>query len=100
MPTVTLPPVVVPDITGQTRSDEKTQRPYKVILYNDDWHTFEEVVLQVQRATGCSLEMAEWITHEAHTRGRAIAYEGTLEECNKVASVLRQIRLQVEVDQT
>ena len=42
--------------------------------------------------------MAEWITHEAHTQGRAIAYEGTLEECNKVAGVLRQIRLQVEVD--
>ena len=75
-----------------------TARPWKVILYNDDTHDFLEVVFQVQRATGCSLEMAEWITHEAHTRGRAVAFEGSKEECQKVVGVLRQIRLQVEMD--
>ncbi|HEY3998213.1 MAG TPA: ATP-dependent Clp protease adaptor ClpS [Candidatus Xenobia bacterium] len=102
MPTVTEPPptITTPIITERVEVRTETNRPWKVILYNDDWHAFPEVVMQVQRATGCSLEMAEWITHEAHTRGRAVAYEGTQEDCNKVASVLRQIRLQVDVEQT
>jgi len=72
--------------------------PWVVILYNDDHHSFDEVILQVQKATGCSLEAAEWITTEAHVTGRAVAYTGSEEECERVAGVLRQIRLQVETD--
>lgn len=78
--------------------DERLDSPWVVILYNDDWHPYDQVVFQVQKATGYSLEKAVWITHEAHTTGRAIAYTGTLEECERVAGVLRQIRLQVETD--
>ena len=69
-----------------------------VVLYNDDWHPFDQVVFQVQKATGCTLEMAIWITKEAHTLGRAIAFTGELKECERVAGVLRQIKLQVETD--
>ncbi|NCO32952.1 MAG: hypothetical protein AUJ92_09660 [Armatimonadetes bacterium CG2_30_59_28] len=72
--------------------------PWSVVIYNDDWHSFDDVVRQVQRATGCALERAEQITYEAHTRGRAIAYCGDKEKCQEVASVLREIRLQVEID--
>jgi ATP-dependent Clp protease adaptor protein ClpS len=72
--------------------------PWVVILYNDDWHPMDQVVFQVQKATGCSLEEAEAIMVEAHITGRAIAYTGTQEECDRVAGVLRQIRLQVETD--
>ena len=72
--------------------------PWIVILYNDDHHSVDEVVFQVQKATGCSLEKAVGITLEAHTRGRAVAYEGTQQDCEKAAAVLRQIRLQVETD--
>jgi ATP-dependent Clp protease adaptor protein ClpS len=87
-------------IKPRIREEEETRlgRPWVVILYNDDWHPYEQVVFQVQKATGCSLEEAEWITHEAHTQGRAIAYSGTQEECERAANVLREIRLQVETD--
>ena len=82
--------------------DEETEirqgGPWVVILYNDDYHGFDEVILQVQKSTGCSLEKAMAITYEAHTSGRAIAYTGSEEECERVAGVLRQIRLQVETD--
>jgi ATP-dependent Clp protease adapter protein ClpS len=87
-----LEPIVEQDQAARTR------RPWIVILYNDDWHPYDAVVFQVQKATGCSLEEAEWITYEAHTTGRAIAYTGTMEECERVATVLREIRLQVETD--
>ena len=78
--------------------DIEQSGPWVVILYNDDYHGFDEVILQVQKATGCSQETAEAITYEAHLTGRAIAYTGTAEECERVAGVLRQIRLQVETD--
>ncbi|MDQ2732943.1 MAG: ATP-dependent Clp protease adaptor ClpS [Armatimonadota bacterium] len=72
--------------------------PWIVILYNDDYHGMDEVILQVQKATGCSLEEALVITFTAHEEGRAVAFEGTEEECERVAGVLRQIKLQVETD--
>ena len=78
--------------------DVRQSGPWVVILYNDEWHPFDAVVFQVQKATGCSLEEAELITLEAHVTGRAIAYTGTQDECERAAGVLRQIRLQVETD--
>lgn len=87
---------IAPSILDQL--DEAVDSPWVVILYNCDCHSYEEVIFQVQRATGCSLEKAVWITHEAHVTGRAITYSGTLEECERVARVLRDIQLQVETD--
>jgi len=72
--------------------------PFYVILYNDDHHAVDEVVLQVQKATGVSLHQAFEITMEAHTKGRAVCFTGEIDECEKVAAVLREIKLTVEVD--
>ena len=72
--------------------------PYVVILYNDDYHDFEEVASQVQKATGYPFERCVGIMLEAHTRGRAIAYTGGFADCERAAGILRQIRLQVETD--
>ena len=88
-----------PDIL--TGTEEKTEKdlPWNVILHNDDHHGFEEVILQVQKAAGVSLERAYEITIEAHTQGRAVCYSGALERCEHVAAVLRQIELKVEIEQ-
>ena len=32
-----------------------------------------------------------WVTHEAHTTGRAVAFSGTLEECERVAGERRWV---------
>ena len=96
MPVQTIPGVgeiLEEDLLGEVAT------PWRVILYNDDVHSFEEVVLQVQKATGYSLERAESITFEAHSQGRAVAFTGDKEECRRVATVLREIRLQVEIDE-
>jgi len=78
--------------------ENEVDSPWVVILYNDDWHPYDQVIFQVQKATGCTLEKAVWITHEAHISGRAVCYCGELDECERVASVLRVIQLQVETD--
>ena len=82
----------------EARDDAGTGGPYVVIVYDDDWHTFEEVETQLQKATGCTLEKAEALSHEIDGSGRAIVFAGTQEKCEQVADVLRQIRLQVETD--
>lgn len=78
---------------------DELERLWRVILYNDDWHTFDDVIIQLQKATGCSADHAARVANEVHTRGRATAYEGEKDECQRVAGVLREIQLQVEVDE-
>lgn len=87
---------VLPDWEPQDVVDN--DGPYVVILYNDAHHGFDEVILQLQKATGYDVERCANVMFEAHTRGRAIAYTGTEETCERAANILRQIRLQVETD--
>lgn len=78
-------PLLPPQETTVTRPDEKkkekTRRfpPYHVILHNDDYHTFEFVEEVLQKAIGCNSQRAFQLTHEAHTRGRAIVWTGPKE---------------------
>lgn len=74
------------------------KRAWRVILYNDNHNSMENVVLWLQKATGCSIEVAHHVMHEAHANGRAVCYEGEKEKCQKVAGYLRGCGLHVEVD--
>jgi len=78
--------------------DQRIAEPWKVILYNDNIHSFDEVILQLIKALRCSAQKAEDIAFEAHTRGKAIAFSGSFEECFRVAGVLREIQLIVEIE--
>ncbi|MBF0585983.1 ATP-dependent Clp protease adaptor ClpS [Prosthecochloris sp. N3] len=70
---------------------------YRVILFNDDVHTFDEVIVQIIRATGCSRSKAEQHTWEVHTRGRSMVYSGPLPRCLQVSSILEEIDLRTEI---
>jgi len=69
----------------------------RVILYNDEDHTFDEVITQIISATGCSYEHAEGLTYEVHSRGLAMVYEGQMPECLRVSSILEEISLHTNV---
>jgi ATP-dependent Clp protease adaptor protein ClpS len=94
--------VVVPTQT-QIRPEEDIGtglgQPWMVILFNDDHHAFDEVIAQVQKATGCSPEEAFQITYAAHTNGQSVAYVGDKPQCQQVAKVLREIDLHVELEE-
>ena len=74
-----------PEIGVTTKPKEKdstkTRRlpSYHVILENDDHHSFEFVVDVLQKALGYNEKKALLLTHEAHTRGRAIVWTGSKE---------------------
>ena len=88
--------VVLPELN--TRTDESLAKPARVILYNDDWHSFDDVIVQLVKATAMSPEEAEVHAYTVHTQGRSKVFDGSREDCEKVAGVLREIRLHVEVD--
>jgi ATP-dependent Clp protease adapter protein ClpS len=78
--------------------DVLVQEPSKVILFNDEVHTFEEVIGQLIKALGCDTAKAETLTWEVHSRGKAAVYEGTMDECVQVSGILEEIALFTQIE--
>lgn len=76
--------IETPKIGTVTDVSNLLGRPHIVILFNDDVHGFEEVVIQVQRSVKCDLSTAYSITMEAHQKGKAVAFSGNLETCELI----------------
>jgi ATP-dependent Clp protease adaptor protein ClpS len=77
--------------------DTLTDEPFKVVLFNDNYHTFDEVINQIIKATRCGKEKAEAHTWEVHNKGRSIVYDGEMGECLRVSAVLEEINLRTEI---
>ncbi|MGE5436319.1 MAG: ATP-dependent Clp protease adaptor ClpS [Syntrophothermus sp.] len=69
----------------------------RVVLYNDDWHSFDEVILQVIKAINCSYEQARAHTFEVHVKGQSIIFTGEMSKCLRVSSVLEEIALNTQI---
>lgn len=75
-----------------------TTSPAKVIVFNDEWHTFDEVIHQIIKATACSQSKAEELTWEIHEKGKAVVYEGDMGKCLTVSSILEEIALNTQIE--
>jgi ATP-dependent Clp protease adaptor protein ClpS len=71
--------------------------PWYVVLFNDEVHTFDDVAIQLVKATGRPMSEAETLAWTVHSKGRARVYDGDLESCLRVSGVLREISLTTEV---
>lgn len=85
------------EVLVDTKEEEEVDTPWRLILYDDDIHTFDEVINQLLKALKCSQAEAEEITYKVHYEGKALVYEGTFEECLKINSVLQEIQLVTEI---
>ena len=74
------------------------QEPAKVVLFNDEVHTFEEVINQIIRATHCSRSRAEALTWEVHNSGKAMVFEGAMARCVEVSAILEEIDLMTQIE--
>ena len=87
--------------TGQFEpdSDEEisVKNPYRVILFNDTWHSFDEVINLIIKAIQCSYDKARDFAFEAHVKGKAEVYKGDLTKCLKVSSILEEIALNTQI---
>jgi ATP-dependent Clp protease adaptor protein ClpS len=75
-----------------------TTEPARVILYNDNIHTFDDVISQLIKAIHCSSDVAEGYAWEVHNKGKASVYEGDVSECLKVSGVLEEIALNTQIE--
>lgn len=92
-------PALTPEteVAVEEAEEEQIDSPWRVILYNDDIHTFDEVITQLIKATGCSIGRAEELTWQVHLEGNACVFEGAFEECFRVQGVLKEIHLTTEI---
>lgn len=90
--------VDLPDTETLLATETEVLLPSKVILYNDEIHTFDEVIFQLVKATGCTAAQAEDLAFEVDTRGLACVYEGEMTQCLRVSSVLEEIALHTEIE--
>ncbi|MFU8812167.1 MAG: ATP-dependent Clp protease adaptor ClpS [Balneolaceae bacterium] len=86
-----------PDVLEMVEEEEEIQTPWRLILYDDDIHTFDEVINQLIKALGCTVAKAEELTLTVHNEGKATVFEGSFEECLKINAVLQEIQLVTEI---
>ncbi len=92
-------PQIKPETTVLVEEETTTRisEPWKVILFNDDIHTFEEVIHQIVKATACSTSEAEGHAWRVHLKGKTCVFDGVFEKCLGVQGVLCEIALVTEI---
>jgi ATP-dependent Clp protease adapter protein ClpS len=87
----------IKEVEVEEAIDTSTEGLSYVILYNDDWHTFDEVIFQLMLATDCTQRKAEQEAYEVHTTGKSRVFDGQLEDCLSVSAILEDIALKTEI---
>jgi ATP-dependent Clp protease adaptor protein ClpS len=90
--------VLYPIEKTEKEVDVLIEQPAKVILFNDEIHSFDEVIGQIIKAIGCDSTKAEALTWEVHNNGKATVYEGVMNECLRVSHVLEEIALNTQIE--
>lgn len=76
--TTVIDPIVTTKSQPRTREAHETQTrrepPYNVIILNDEDHTFEYVIELLCKIFRHSLDTAQKLTWDVHSKGRAIVF--------------------------
>jgi ATP-dependent Clp protease adaptor protein ClpS len=92
-----MPTKNTPDIDIIEEEDVTIGLESKVLLYNDEWHTFDEVIVQIMKAVGCMFDEARDKAFEVHVKGMAMIFNGKFKDCLRVSSVLEEIALHTQI---
>lgn len=71
------------DIEFVVMDEEELDRPYRVIIHNDNVTTFEFVIAVLINIFELSIYRAEQVTYEAHTKGNAYVATLPLDEAKR-----------------
>jgi len=86
-----------PELKPETDDSTDVDTAYRVFLFNDDIHTFDEVINQLIKAIKCSFEEAKAFAFEVHVKGKAMVFSGSMIDCLKVSSILEEIALHTQI---
>jgi E3 ubiquitin-protein ligase UBR1 len=74
------------------------QGVYAVLLYNDETHSFKDVIDQLKLAIDCDDAAGKSMAEVVDIRGREVIYiSDDLKSCKKIASVIQRIGLQTGI---
>lgn len=88
----------IPHEQHEDEGEVLTVEPTKVILFNDDVHSFEEVITQLMKALRCIQSKAESLAWDVHNNGKAVVYTGEIIKCMEVSHVLEEIQLMTQIE--
>ncbi|MEO6695881.1 MAG: ATP-dependent Clp protease adaptor ClpS [Ignavibacteria bacterium] len=78
-------------------SDDTVLELRKLILFNST-HIWDEVVFQLEKATGFDSLHCEQIAMIAHTKGKAVVKSGDPPELEKINNILKEINLVTSIE--
>jgi ATP-dependent Clp protease adapter protein ClpS len=94
-PTCSAPGVI--ELPETTDGSTNATGHWVVVVFNNDYNTYDEVISILMIATGCSFDEAHMEAWEIDHLGKSVVHHGDKEECEDVASVVKQIGIRVEV---
>ena len=71
---------VRPKNRRKKQNETKNEPRFHVILWNDDVHTYEYVIIMLHTVFGYPIEKGFQLAREVDTRGRAIVFTSSLEQ--------------------
>jgi len=86
------------EVAVEDAVEDRVETPWTVVLYDDDVHTFDDVIVQLVKAVACTAERAARHAWTVHTEGKDRVYSGEFFECLRVQGVLREIALVTEIE--
>lgn len=85
-----------PQIEDLSSTGTKHDR-WGLIIFNNSYSTFDEVIFGLMKATGCDAQEAAIEAWEAHTHGWAWVHFSSQEECERAGQVMEGIGVRTEV---
>ncbi len=77
---------------------EIKKRVYKLMLANDDIHTFEYVIEKLVEVCGHSLEQAEQCAYLVHLKGKCDVKRGRLKDLTAMLTALSKWELTASIE--
>jgi len=87
------------DVLVMDDTDTGTGTPAQIIVFNDDFNTFEWVIECFMQVLGHSSEQAEQLALIIHNKGKATVKSGTKDELTPLCGALVDRGLSAEVEE-
>lgn len=85
-------------VMEKSPADFETGGKYSLWIFNNDHTSRDEVIMILQKATGCSLEEAEAEVFDAEHKGKSCVHVDTFEACNKAANIIETIDVSTTIE--
>ncbi len=82
----------------QSKVEELISKPFRLILHNDDYNTFDHVINCLMKICGHELEQASQCAHIVHFNGKCDVKYGDYETVSKMKEKLQMSGLSVTLE--